>query len=81
VPALVHALSDPDEDVRANAATALGHIGPEARAAVSDLAKLLTDGHRSVRKRAARALQQIDPAAAARHLGVWWRFRLWLERS
>jgi HEAT repeat protein len=48
--------------VRGNAATALGHIGPAARAAVPELTKLLRDPDPFVRQQSAIALWRIDGA-------------------
>jgi HEAT repeat protein len=81
VTALTRALKDKDEDVRGEAAAALGHIGAEAKSAVGDLVELLKDEHRAVRRQAATALQMIDPETAARHLGFLPRLRRWFERS
>ena len=48
VPQLIHCLADPSKDVRANAARALGKIGPVAREAVTALAGLLDKGPHKV---------------------------------
>ena len=58
-------LRQPALDVAYWAATLLGRLGPEAKAAVASLAETL-DSHaeQSVRQRAAWALAQIGPAAA-----------------
>ena len=61
VPMLVRELADQDPDARANAASALGAIGPPAHAAVPVLIQALGDQH--VRASAARALGHIGPAA------------------
>jgi len=74
-------LGDRDEDVRGEAAAALGHIGVEARPAVSDLVGLLKDECKAVRRQAATALKMIDPETAARHLGFLPGARRWLERN
>lgn len=64
IPALTKALSDPDPAVRANAASALGEIGPEAKSAVPGLVKLFSeDGIINVRTNAANALRKIGPEA------------------
>ena len=64
VPALAQALKDEDEWVRANAAEALGRIGPEAKAAVPALIQALkNEDVLRVRWGAAEALGQIGPAA------------------
>ena len=75
---MIAALKDKDEDVRREAAAALGCIGPEAKAAVPDLVELLKDQRKAVRKQALKALEEIDPKAAAPHLHFWSRFRHWL---
>ncbi len=48
----------------ANAAQALGWMGPKAKAAVPALAKALASGDVPVKIRAAQALPEIDPSAA-----------------
>jgi HEAT repeats len=63
VPALVGALSDPEVNVRVQAARALARIGPPAKAAVLALTKALDDPDAGVRQNAARALGQIGPDA------------------
>ena len=63
VPALIAALSDPEEYVRWEAAAALGIIGPGAKDAVPELTKALADKNFSVRRNAAEALGNIGPAA------------------
>ena len=57
VPALAKALQDPDEDVRAEAAWALGAMGPAAAGAAEALSKALDDGDHLVCA-AARAAQE-----------------------
>jgi HEAT repeat protein len=80
VPALTTVLKDQDEDVRGEAAAALGHLGVEARVAVADLVELLKDERKAVRRQAATALKMIDPETAARHLGFLPRLRRWFDR-
>jgi HEAT repeat protein len=63
VPALTALLKDPDEDVRKEAADALGECGKEARDAVKALAELLKDTDKEVRCAAAEALGNIGPEA------------------
>jgi len=60
VPALIEALSDEKEEVRANAATALQAHGPKAKTAVPALKKALKDESESVRKAVRHALQRIE---------------------
>jgi hypothetical protein len=66
VPILVAGLDDPN--LRALAAHALGEYGPEARAAVPALLRMLATNNSAslVRNVAAAALKAIDPEAAAR---------------
>jgi HEAT repeat protein len=61
---LMAALKDGRPPVREVAAFALGHLGPEAKAAVPALVALLEDKDQLVRNQAARALKSIDPEAA-----------------
>ncbi len=63
VPSLRKALANPDERIRANAALALGRIGPPAAAAVPDLAAALSDPVDPVRENAAGALGEVGPDA------------------
>jgi HEAT repeat protein len=81
VPGLIRVLKDRDEDVRGEAAAALGYLGAEAREAVGDLIELLKDERKAVRRQAATALKMIDPETAARHLGFLPRLRRWFERN
>jgi len=60
---LIHALSDPDANVREAAAQALGFIG-DARAS-TPLANALGDSDKYVRKRAASALMLLAPSPQA----------------
>lgn len=60
IPALVHALDDPDRFCREIAAEALGAIGPNAKDAVPALTDALSDDYEAVRDRAREALHQID---------------------
>jgi len=59
VPALIAALGDANENVRANAAKALARIGPAAVEAVPALIAALGDANENVRANAAEALEQI----------------------
>ena len=59
VPGLIQALRDPDIDLRREAATALGRLGPAAKAAVPDLQRLVT-GDPEVRYQAEVALRSIE---------------------
>jgi len=63
VPALIAALGDANENVRANAAKALARIGPAAVEAVPTLIAALGDANENVRANAAKALARIGPAA------------------
>jgi HEAT repeat protein len=63
VPALVGALTDPEVNVRIQAARALARLGPPAKDAVPALTKALDDPDIGVRQNAARALGQIGPDA------------------
>jgi len=65
IPAIIEALKDKDWDVRTSAASALGGIGPDARAAVPVLIEALKDEHFYVRSSAAHALGGIGPEARA----------------
>lgn len=58
---LIEALADGEDSVRAAAATALGHIGRDARPALSALAAALNDENEWVRRHAAEAIGQIGP--------------------
>jgi HEAT repeat protein len=60
VDCLVHALSDPDSDVRDEAATGLGKVGPAARSALPALRRALDDEWSNVRKAAAEAVSKIE---------------------
>ena len=59
VPALIAALQDERENVRASAAYALGEMGPVAAEAVDGLIALLTDESEEVRRHATSALGMI----------------------
>ncbi|MDB5305857.1 MAG: putative lyase [Gemmataceae bacterium] len=63
VPALVRLSREPAAGAKEAAATALGRIGPGAKDAVAQLAKLLNDRDGDVRIAAAEALGRIGPAA------------------
>ena len=60
---LITQLRDESPTVRGAAAHALGGIGPAAKDAVPELAKLLKDPDADVRRAAAHALGGIGPAA------------------
>jgi HEAT repeat protein len=62
--ALGKALKDDDESVRYRVARALGHIGPDAKAAIPALIEALKEPDARVRVAAAEALMEIDPEAA-----------------
>lgn len=61
VPILINALTSEDLEAKKTAMRALGDIGPDAAAAVPQLAKLLHD--EQTRRPAARALGEIGPGA------------------
>jgi HEAT repeat protein len=63
VPALIDALHDPDQEVRAQAAQALARMGNRAAPAVDALVEALNDPNEDVRRGAARALGQIGSEA------------------
>ncbi|MDZ8082365.1 MAG: HEAT repeat domain-containing protein [Nostoc sp. DcaGUA01] len=63
VPALIEALKSQRENIRANAALAIGEIGTKAIAAIPALIKLLKDESNAVRLNAAYALGQMGWAA------------------
>lgn len=66
VPALIDALSDPDAEVRAHAADALGHLGgPDADPAADALARLSTDADADVALAAVSALGELGEVADA----------------
>jgi len=65
VTALVRALKDKDENLRQQAATVLGKIGAEAKAAVPALVEVLKDKDKNVRQQAAIALGKIGLGAKA----------------
>ncbi|MXZ00554.1 hypothetical protein F4Y93_07875 [Candidatus Poribacteria bacterium] len=64
VPALIAALKDERENVRASAAYALGEMGPLAAEAVDGLIALLTDTSEEVRQHATSALGMIKVPAS-----------------
>jgi HEAT repeat protein len=64
VPAVIAALRDTDEVVRAGAAAALGKIGPAAAETVPALIAALGDADKMVRRSAAGTLEHIGPPAA-----------------
>jgi HEAT repeat protein len=59
VPLLTSALKDPDAQMRKQAATALGQLGPAAKAAVPALTEAARDGDPGVAQAAAEALKAI----------------------
>ena len=61
IPGLILMLQDENPNLRAYAATALGHLG--AREAIPDLSELLSDKDEDVRRRAAHTLQIMGFAA------------------
>ncbi len=63
LPAIERALDAASERQRAEAAWALGRLGPAAAAAEPRLERALGDGHESVRANAAQALGSLGPAA------------------
>ena len=62
--ALTDGLRDPDSDVRAWSAQAIGHVGPTAASAVPQLIELL-NADEGARNSAGIALRKIGPGAAA----------------
>jgi HEAT repeat protein len=66
VPALIESLRDPDVFVRAQAATALGEFGTNAKPAAAVLIELLHEQNQDATNAASKAIKQIDPEAAAR---------------
>jgi HEAT repeat protein len=62
IPGLIFMLKDPNGNVRAMAATALGNLG--AREAISDLLPLLDDEDADVRQRAANSLESMGVSTA-----------------
>jgi len=64
VPVLIEALSDPNPDVRKQAARSLARMGDAGKAAVPVLIERLQDPDEEVRQAAARALGQMGAAAA-----------------
>ena len=66
VPGLLEVLKDQNEWLRADAAAALGRIGPEAKAAVRPLADALRDEKARVRIAAAQALGAIGAGPGPR---------------
>jgi HEAT repeat protein len=63
VPALVEALQDKNDAVRAEVVSALGAIGPPAKEAVPKITALLEDPNKLIRRTAALALWWIDSQA------------------
>jgi len=59
VPPLVEALGNADASVRRGAATVLGAMGKDARAALPDLSALANDPDPGVREAAAQALEKV----------------------
>ncbi|MCZ6793207.1 MAG: HEAT repeat domain-containing protein [Planctomycetota bacterium] len=69
VPALAHALGDPNPGVRKAAAGALERIGEKASPAVKSLVRLAEEDEGEVRAAAIRALATVEPGAGS--LGRW----------
>ncbi len=65
VPAIVMALTDPDEEISSAAVVTFGALGPMAKDAVPELRKKLKDKSPSVRRHAADALGSIGAEASA----------------
>lgn len=63
LPALIEALEDPQENIRANTALAIGQMGTKASAAIPALIKALGDESHGVQVNTAYALGQIGWAA------------------
>ena len=61
MPTLQKALADKSPRVRWEVITALGMIGPPAKAAVKDLTKILAGEDKAAAARARAALRQITP--------------------
>jgi HEAT repeat protein len=61
VPALIEALKDPSDGVRASAAMGLGYFGEQARDAIPALQTAQRDSDVRVREAAGVALSRIDP--------------------
>src|SRR5690606_8580577 len=61
LPALVEALTDPDQYVRTQAAELIRQMGPGAKAAVPALRELVKAGDPEARLQAMRVLQQVRP--------------------
>ena len=64
VPGLIFMLRDPNADIRAYAATAIGLASGDAHKGIPDLIALLKDADADVRRRAAQTLKGIGDAAA-----------------
>lgn len=84
VPDLLDRLNDPNEHVRAVAASALGRL--RAGSAVCRLATLSTDPSDLVRQSVAEALGEIGcngwpPAALRGERGRWYRLRFWVRKA
>ncbi|MFT3883552.1 MAG: HEAT repeat domain-containing protein, partial [Gemmatales bacterium] len=65
IAALITALSDTEAGVRAEAAQALGNLGPTAEEAIPSLQRLLMDRDARVQEQAVVALRRMGPLAAA----------------
>ena len=65
VPPFVRALRNDDKDIRAEAARALGQLGPAAAPALSQVVKALQDTSWEVRIQACHALRRMGPEAGA----------------
>jgi HEAT repeat protein len=65
IPGLIQQLNDGDEPTRANAAEALGDLGPAAKAAVPSLMIAMRDEAEAVREQATLALVEIGADKSA----------------
>jgi HEAT repeat protein len=63
MPQLMAALKSANPEVRAEAANALGNLGPDAKPAIPQLTQMLKDPNQNVRGKAARALAEAGPEA------------------
>ena len=64
VPALIEALKDGEDDIRASAAIGLGYFGAEAKDAIPALQEARKDSDARVREAAGVAIARIDPDLA-----------------
>ncbi len=61
LPVIVAAMSDPQDSVRIQAASALEALGPAARPAIATLEKATSDSSEYVKRISTRSLQSLDP--------------------